>query len=248
MVKVRQDAWSHEDDLLLAETVLRHIREGSTQLKAFDEVGDKLNRTSAACGFRWNAEIRNRYEQAVAIAKRQRKEKKRAEQRAQKPAAAPIYQPASVMSAIETQQAFPITMDEETARFEAEIAQETFIVGEHTESETDIDSSQQADELNLSQVISYLQSMEQGYQTSETNRHTIHQLEAEAHNLRQVNAQLTEECESLKNQLKTMKADYQVLIQIMDRARKMVIFDDQDAFAPPAFRMDKNGNLEQVAK
>lgn len=248
MVKVRQDAWSHEDDLLLAETVLRHIREGSTQLKAFDEVGDKLNRTSAACGFRWNAEIRNRYEQAVAIAKRQRKEKKRAEQRAQKPAAAPIYQPAPAMSAIETQQAFPITMDEETARFEAEIAQETFIVGEHTESETEIDSSQQADELNLSKVISYLQSMEQGYQTSETNRHTIHQLEAEAHSLRQVNAQLTEECESLKNQLKTMKADYQVLIQIMDRARKMVIFDDQDAFAPPAFRMDKNGNLEQVAK
>ncbi|MFP7253397.1 RsfA family transcriptional regulator [Terribacillus goriensis] len=248
MVKVRQDAWSHEDDLLLAETVLRHIREGSTQLKAFDEVGDKLNRTSAACGFRWNAEIRNRYEQAVAIAKRQRKEKKRAEQRAQKPAAAPIYQPAPVMPAIETQQAFPITMDEETARFEAEIAQETFIVGEHTESETEIDSSKQADELNLSQVISYLQSLEQGYQTSETNRHTIHQLEAEAHSLRQVNAQLTEECESLKNQLKTMKADYQVLIQIMDRARKMVIFDDQDAFAPPAFRMDKNGNLEQVAK
>ncbi|GAE94123.1 prespore specific transcriptional activator RsfA [Gracilibacillus boraciitolerans JCM 21714] len=39
MAKVRQDAWSHEDDLLLAETVLRHIREGSTQLKAFDEVG-----------------------------------------------------------------------------------------------------------------------------------------------------------------------------------------------------------------
>ncbi len=107
---------SHEDDLLLAETVLRHIREGSTQLRAFDEVGDKLNRTSAACGFRWNAEIRNRYEQAVAIAKRQRKEKKRAEQRAQKPAAAPVHQPVPVMSVMETQQAFPITMDEETAR------------------------------------------------------------------------------------------------------------------------------------
>ncbi|PAE08887.1 hypothetical protein CHI12_03480 [Terribacillus saccharophilus] len=247
MVKVRQDAWSHEDDLLLAETVLRHIREGSTQLRAFDEVGDKLNRTSAACGFRWNAEIRNRYEQAVAIAKRQRKEKKRAEQRAQKPVAAPVHQPVPVMSSVmETQQAFPITMDEETARFEAEIAQETFIVGEHTETKTD--SDMQADELNLSQVIGYLQSLEQGYQTSETSRHTIHQLEAENHNLRHVNEQLTEECESLKNQLKTMKADYQVLIQIMDRARKMVIFDDQDAFAPPAFRMDKNGNLEQVAK
>src|SRR5690625_366330 len=80
LVKVRQDAWSHEDDLLLAETVLRHIREGSTQLNAFEEVGDKLNRTSAACGFRWNAEIRNKYESAIDLAKRQRKEKKRAMQ------------------------------------------------------------------------------------------------------------------------------------------------------------------------
>lgn len=77
MAKVRQDAWSHEDDLLLAETVLRHIREGSTQLNAFEEVGDYLNRTSAACGFRWNAEIRNQYINAIDLAKRQRKERKR---------------------------------------------------------------------------------------------------------------------------------------------------------------------------
>ncbi len=28
MTKQRQDAWSEENDLLLAETVLRHVREG----------------------------------------------------------------------------------------------------------------------------------------------------------------------------------------------------------------------------
>ncbi|MEI4829410.1 RsfA family transcriptional regulator [Bacillus sp. FJAT-53711] len=78
-MKMRQDAWTGEEDLLLAETVLRHIREGSTQLKAFDEIGDQLNRTSAACGFRWNAEIRQNYEEAVQIAKKQRKELKRAQ-------------------------------------------------------------------------------------------------------------------------------------------------------------------------
>ena len=48
-MKVRQDAWSHEDDLLLAETVLRHIREGSTQLLAFDEVGDKHDALPIFC-------------------------------------------------------------------------------------------------------------------------------------------------------------------------------------------------------
>jgi prespore-specific regulator len=76
-MKSRQDAWTHEDDLLLAETVLRHIRDGSTQVAAFDEVGDQLNRTSAACGYRWNAEVRGQYLQAVEQAKKERKEKKR---------------------------------------------------------------------------------------------------------------------------------------------------------------------------
>ena len=76
-MKVRQDAWTDENDLLLAETVLSHVREGSTQLNAFEEVGDKLNRTSAACGFRWNAVVRHHYEKALQLAKKQRKQRQR---------------------------------------------------------------------------------------------------------------------------------------------------------------------------
>jgi len=76
-MKVRQDAWTEENDLLLAETVLRHVREGSTQLNAFDEVGDKLNRTAAACGFRWNAVVRHNYEKALQLARKQRKQRQR---------------------------------------------------------------------------------------------------------------------------------------------------------------------------
>src|SRR5690554_2315949 len=75
MVKVRQDAWLKENDELLAEAVLRHVKEGSTQLNAFEEAGDKLNRTAAACGFRWNAVVRKRYEKELAEAKRERKER-----------------------------------------------------------------------------------------------------------------------------------------------------------------------------
>ena len=54
MATTRQDAWTDDEDLLLAEVVLRHIREGGTQLSAFKEVGRNLSRTPAACGFRWN--------------------------------------------------------------------------------------------------------------------------------------------------------------------------------------------------
>ncbi|MFA9557349.1 RsfA family transcriptional regulator [Evansella sp. AB-rgal1] len=74
---VRQDAWNQDEDLLLAEVVLRHIREGGTQLAAFEEVGEKLSRTPAACGFRWNSSIRKKYESAIQLAKKQRKQLKK---------------------------------------------------------------------------------------------------------------------------------------------------------------------------
>ncbi|MDI3256123.1 MAG: RsfA family transcriptional regulator [Kyrpidia sp.] len=74
MKTMRQDAWTAEDDTRLAEIVLRHIREGSTQLAAFEEAAEQLNRTAAACGYRWNACVRKHCQPAIDIAKKQRKE------------------------------------------------------------------------------------------------------------------------------------------------------------------------------
>lgn len=86
MTATRQDAWTADDDLLLAEVTLRHIREGSTQLAAFEEVGQKLGRTAAACGFRWNSSVRKKYEAAIQIAKAQRQKRKQsASARVEKP-------------------------------------------------------------------------------------------------------------------------------------------------------------------
>jgi len=75
MTAVRQDAWSPDDDLILAEVTLRHIRDGSTQLAAFEEVGERIGRTSAACGFRWNSCVRKRYEEAIQLAKQHRQKR-----------------------------------------------------------------------------------------------------------------------------------------------------------------------------
>lgn len=69
----RQDSWTKDEDLLLAETVIRYIREGKTQMKAFQEVANKLSRTPQACGFRWNANIRKQYNKAITLAKEERK-------------------------------------------------------------------------------------------------------------------------------------------------------------------------------
>ena len=73
MNATRQDAWTEDEDVILAETVLLHIREGKTQLEAFKEVAKQLSRTSAACGFRWNATIRKEYQEHIQRAKEERK-------------------------------------------------------------------------------------------------------------------------------------------------------------------------------
>jgi prespore-specific regulator len=75
-METRKDSWDVEADLLLAQTVLQHIETGSTQLKAFEEASEKLNRSKAACGFRWNSSLRKQYEKDVKEAKRTRSQNK----------------------------------------------------------------------------------------------------------------------------------------------------------------------------
>lgn len=128
MTKQRQDAWSEENDLLLAETVLRHVREGSTQLNAFEEVGDKLNRTSAACGFRWNAVVRHQYEKALQLAKKQRKQRMRALGNGQPAKKRLLYQPPAVDPEIIQETAAEEPVKTETPSVENE---QPLMSGEH---------------------------------------------------------------------------------------------------------------------
>ncbi|GAB3806557.1 RsfA family transcriptional regulator [Virgibacillus kimchii] len=218
MVKVRQDAWSHEDDLLLAETVLRHIREGSTQLNAFEEVGDKLNRTSAACGFRWNAEVRNKYDSAIDLAKRQRKEKKRAMAKNMKKTRKPT---------ISLQQEYTTNKPN------------TY---EHVLTGQEADNN-----INLDRVIHFLQGMKKDYYASNQSKADLEDAQNEKEKLEEQVTMLEKKLKETEKQLATMQEDYQAFIQIMDRARKMAVLEENGAASSPAFRMDKNGNLQQIA-
>lgn len=239
MAKVRQDAWSHEDDLLLAETVLRHIREGSTQLKAFDEVGDKLNRTSAACGFRWNAEVRQNYEQAVQIAKKQRKDRKRAFANQNN-----VYSPPSVQAS---------QQETETNRtIEEEVYSMLNWNAHHEQPEntasTVTEAYQEAYSINLDQVIRYLQYLKKEQKLAQSSKASQQKLVQENEQLKTQIEKEQKRAKELENELKTMKEDYQAFMQIVERARKMVVFEEEESRPIPKFRMDKNGNLEQVAK
>ena len=73
MVISRQDSWTNDNDLLLASTVLQNICNGGTQLAAFKEVAKLLNRTPAACGFRWTSYVRKQHQEEIQQAKQNRK-------------------------------------------------------------------------------------------------------------------------------------------------------------------------------
>lgn len=222
-MKKRQDAWSEENDLLLAETVLRHVREGSTQLNAFEEVGDKLNRTSAACGFRWNAVVRHNYEKALQLAKKQRKQKMRALGKGQPAKKRLLYTPPEPAIEIDDTQV-SITLENDRP--------------------TEKESSQN---LTMEQVIEFLKSYK-------GNQQHIISLQEENQRIKKQNEELQKKNEELENKImkleqdaQTVQEDYETLMKIMNRARKLVLFEEEERPAT-TFKMDRNGNLEKLAE
>jgi prespore-specific regulator len=247
-MKDRQDAWSEENDLLLAETVLRHVREGSTQLNAFEEVGDKLNRTSAACGFRWNAVVRHDYEKALQLAKKQRKQRQRA---LGQPAKKLLYTPPETVvnedipfileqseeKPLEQYQPLPQTRVERKA---AEMKSQPVYAGYGGGS---VDSAS----LSLEQVIGFLQTMKHSNVHTSALQQENERLVKENAELARTNSDLEQRVQQLQNEQVTVQEDYETLMKIMNRARKLVLFDEEDR-VPSKFMMDRNGNLEKLAE
>lgn len=62
--------WSEEEDQLLADKVIQYARKGRSQLEAFKDVAEGINRTPAACGYRWNAKLRNGFQKDLQQAKK----------------------------------------------------------------------------------------------------------------------------------------------------------------------------------
>ncbi|ADC50413.1 putative spore coat protein regulator protein RsfA [Alkalihalophilus pseudofirmus OF4] len=216
-MKVRQDAWSHEDDVLLAETVLKHIREGSTQLQAFEEVGDELNRTSAACGFRWNAVVRQRFIKQIAEAKKERKQRKRAMSFSYYTQRKPLWAPPAAQPLMNA-------------------------VSSYNPEQPASSSS-----LSLDAVIQYLQTLSDQTNSKEVEEENQALIKTNLELINR-NRELEIEIQKLKQDSSIIEEDYQSLIQIMNRARRMAILEDEESLSNASFKMDKNGNLEKLAK
>ncbi|MCM3567147.1 RsfA family transcriptional regulator [Neobacillus mesonae] len=253
-MKVRQDAWTDENDLLLAETVLRHVREGSTQLNAFEEVGDKLNRTSAACGFRWNAVVRHRYEKALALAKKQRKQRQRILGKEQGGKKKLLYNPPvaspneldSLTADVEIPAAPEMPVNDVPAadveNMTAEMAMESYVVTPQAQIHT-----QPAARMTMESVIAFLQNFKHSNLQNEALKIENERLKREIAELKKQNEELSAKVKGLEENSETMQEDYETLMKIMNRARKLVLFEEEERPAT-TFKMDRNGNLEKVAE
>lgn len=218
MAVTRQDAWSEDDDLLLAEVVLRHIREGSTQLNAFEEVGVRLGRTPAACGFRWNSLVRKRYESAIQIAKAQRQQRKsRGKNRlfTEQNGSADTVPLAAYSSTEKEQQEAGRKMGQQQLTFDA--------------------------------VIRFLRQQKDSFKKLKQLEKEIKVKDEKIKQLSEENEKMKKELGSVQDDYHTMNEDYKALIKIMDRARKLAFLGD-DQEEKVSFKMDKNGNLERVEK
>ncbi|WP_096156310.1 RsfA family transcriptional regulator [Bacillus sp. FJAT-45066] len=265
-MKERQDAWSEENDLMLAETVLRHVREGSTQLNAFEEVGDKLNRTSAACGFRWNAVVRHDYEKALQLAKKQRKQRQRA---LGQPTKKLLYTPPE--TSIEDTIPFVLEQDSKpsfaTKSEMVEFGQEQELVS-NTRTEKTATSAQvnnyvpatgsystqyratnvaNPTGLTMEAVIHFLQSMKRSNVQNTALQSENARLAKENEEYARQISELEKRVQKLQDEQTTIQEDYETLMKIMNRARKLVLFDEEDR-TPSKFMMDRNGNLEKLAE
>ena len=207
----RQDAWSQDEDLLLAEVVLRYIREGSTQLRAFEEVGKQLSRTPAACGFRWNSFVRKQYKSGIELAKKQRKENK----------------------------------GQRDARLEEKLEREMENMHECTQQVEFVEENKTSDSVSFQEIVSYLKKMDETVRLYEQEKQ---QRAEELGDLQRENQQLREEIKVLQSQLVVVEEDYRALLHIMERARKLIIHEDDPTSSKVKFQMDKNGNLERVNK
>ncbi|AMM95207.1 RsfA family transcriptional regulator [Peribacillus simplex] len=248
-MKVRQDAWTEEDDLLLAETVLRHVREGSTQLNAFEEVGDKLNRTSAACGFRWNAVVRHNYDKALSLAKKQRKQRQRILGKDQGGKKRLLYTPPSptisdIMVPHEQEVELELESEVDTTNYEAA---EEFVVAEALPPKPQHTPVTLEKAMNLDTVIAYLESMNGRMLQAEVLKTENERLKLEIKGLKKRNEDLENKISHLEQNSGLMQEDYETLMNIMNRARKLVLLEEEERPATK-FKMDRNGNLEKMAE
>ena len=101
--------------------------------------------------------------------------------------------------------------------------------------------------LTLNTVISYLQNLNSSNLQVDILKSENERLKRELAEERGKNKELESKLGQMEQNTITIQEDYETLMKIMNRARKLTLFEEEER-AATTFKMDRNGNLEKVAE
>lgn len=194
----RNDSWTAEEDVLLAKTLLETVKAGGTQLTAFKSVGEKVGRTSAAVGFRWNSEVRKRYASELAEAKKIAKENKKKVDN----------QVNAVISATEPKEA---KNENSTSNSSSE--------NRPASSDAKI-TAQPEPPFEIEKAIKFLEFINQNYaqpELAEENK----ELKGKVRALNEENEQLKKELQQLKKEFASFNEEYEAIMRLLKKGKKL---------------------------
>ena len=101
-------------------------------------------------------------------------------------------------------------------------------------------------EIGFEELLAYLNKLYDQACDSTEYQEIISRYETEIHKHEKKVKELEIENERLEKNMRAMENDYKALIEIMERARKMVVLKEEEFAQKVKFQMDKNGNLEKL--
>ena len=101
--------------------------------------------------------------------------------------------------------------------------------------------------VTLNTVISYLQNLNSSNLQVDILKSENERLKRELADERRKIKELESKLGQMEQNTITIQEDYETLMKIMNRARKLALFDEEER-AATTFKMDRNGNLEKVAE
>jgi prespore-specific regulator len=96
-------------------------------------------------------------------------------------------------------------------------------------------------------VIDFLQNFNHSNLQNEALKSENERLKREISELKRHNEEMSSKIGDLEQNTETIQEDYETLMKIMNRARKLVLFEEEERPATK-FKMDRNGNLEKLAE
>jgi len=192
--------------------------------------------------------VRHTYEKALQLAKKQRKQRQRVLGKEQGGKKKLLYSPQ--ITTTEEFEALPLSMEMpvettvEMPDMTAEMATETYVKPAAPSYKP---APATSGGLTLDSVISYLQNFHHANLQNEALKSENERLKRDITELRKQNEELSNKIAGLEQNTETIQEDYETLMKIMNRARKLVLFEEEERPATK-FKMDRNGNLEKVAE